>query len=593
MLVLGGNSKSEFLSDLQLYHPNTYEWQELKPTGSGPGAGWTGTNYVPPGRSGHSAVWVDGLGMLVFGGSTCDMECYNPCIDCPHYFNNLHLYLPGTNEWQELSPKGSLPRSRSGHSAVWIDRLKGMLIFGGWACDDASDAETCRESNDLHLYLSETNEWQELSPNSTANGTVPKARSHHSAVWIDGLNGMVIFGGEFAPTWNSVDYDCEYFSDMHLYLPETNEWQELRSNHWVDRDKRSSHSATWDESLNRMLVVGGYECKTRACRTLQDWHSYDPETNMWEDLGYISWDFRNLGRGGHSIVWVDGLDSGAYGMLLYGGFSRGHSAVWIDRLKGMLVFGGWTCGPGWWDYWDNHCWELNDLHLYLPETNEWQELSPYSTANGTVPKTRSHHSAVWIDGLNGMVIFGGEHCPDRGFTVWNCETLWDMHLYVPETNEWQELQNLDNFYAHPGYQAHSALWVEALNRMVVTGGYLCYSRGYRDGYSCGHWDSIHFYYPENNTWEEVWSSADSPLLSRAGHSTVWLDGVDSGANGTLMFGGFSIEGDGRDFTWHFLNDLRLYDSVVDLDAGYDANAGRVGVAVPGVVASLLLSMYLL
>eukprot|EP00438_Fugacium_kawagutii_P021177 Skav201574 [mRNA] locus=scaffold152:116038:117258:+ [translate_table: standard] len=351
MLVLGGNSKSEFLSDLQLYHPNTYEWQELKPTGSGPGAGWTGTNYVPPGRSGHSAVWVDGLGMLVFGGSTCDMECYNPCIDCPHYFNNLHLYLPGTNEWQELSPKGSLPRSRSGHSAVWIDRLKGMLIFGGWACDDASDAETCRESNDLHLYLSETNEWQELSPNSTANGTVPKARSHHSAVWIDGLNGMVIFGGEFAPTWNSVDYDCEYFSDMHLYLPETNEWQELRSNHWVDRDKRSSHSATWDESLNRMLVVGGYECKTRACRTLQDWHSYDPETNMWEDLGYISWDFRNLGRGGHSIVWVDGLDSGAYGMLLYGGFSRGpldwffRTDLQMYNYNSSVVLGGYEFDP--------------------------------------------------------------------------------------------------------------------------------------------------------------------------------------------------------------------------------------------------------
>eukprot|EP00438_Fugacium_kawagutii_P021183 Skav201580 [mRNA] locus=scaffold152:139348:140280:+ [translate_table: standard] len=310
-----------------------------------------------------------------------------------------------------------------------------------------------------------------------------------------------------------------------------------------------------------MLVFGGYTLQNWDTSGLNDLHLYLPATNEWQELSPKG----SLPRS-----------------------RSGHSAVWIDQLKGMLIFGGWVCGPGDWHDWDNHCWELNDLHLYLPETNEWQELSP----NSTVPKARSHHSAVWIDVLNGMVIFGGENCPHRDYTVWECQTLWDMHLYLPETNEWQELQHWDDWYAHSGQQ-----WVEALNKMVVIGGYSCGEKYWERGFSCVHWSSLSFYYPENNTWEEVYSSADSSLLQRAGHSTVWLHGVDSGANGTLMFGGFFIEDGGEygksDLTWHFFNDLRLYDSVVDLDAGYDDNVGGAGVAVPGVVASLLLSMYLL
>eukprot|EP00438_Fugacium_kawagutii_P021178 Skav201575 [mRNA] locus=scaffold152:118918:120141:+ [translate_table: standard] len=403
---------------------------------------------------------------------------------------------------------------------------------------------------------SQTGKWQEVR----AKGP-PERRAYHSAVWVDSLKGMLVLGGWSTTRTGIVEVrgneNDRYFSDLHLYHPDSHEWRELQP---IGGYGRMSHTAVWVDGLGMLVFAGNTKHESYIPGGLNDLHLYLPATNEWQELSPKG----SLPR-----------------------IRSGHSAVWIDRLKGMLVFGGWTCGPGWWDYWGTDCWELNDLHLYLPETNEWQELSPYSTANGTVPKTRSHHSAVWIDGLNGMVIFGGEHCPDRGFTVWNCEQLSDMHLYLPETNEWQELQY------HPGYQAHSALWIEALNRMVVTGGYECWHRGYRDGYSCGHWISLSFYYPENNTWEDVWSSADSSLLSRAGHSTVWLDGVDSGANGTLMFGGFSIEGDGSDRTWHFLNDLRLYDSVVDLDAGYDGNAGRAGVTVPGVAASLLLSMYLL
>eukprot|EP00438_Fugacium_kawagutii_P027427 Skav217153 [mRNA] locus=scaffold2621:312569:313135:- [translate_table: standard] len=181
MLFFGGVWSRDYYDDLRLYHPDTNLWHKLSPTGSGPER-----------VSGHSAMWVERLrGMLVFGGYGCPEYCDSN--------NHLHLYLPGTNAWQKLKPTGSVPVKRKSHSGVWVERLKGMLIFGGWT----SNSTDIWQHDDLYLYLSETNEWRELSP----NGTVPQARSHHSAVWIEVLNGMVIFGG---------DNDFDQFNDMHL-----------------------------------------------------------------------------------------------------------------------------------------------------------------------------------------------------------------------------------------------------------------------------------------------------------------------------------------------------------------------------------------
>lgn len=398
-----------------------------------------------------------------------------------------------TGEWQEVRAKGWPAQPRAYHSAVWVDSLKGMLVLGGWTTKRTGTLggradQMDRYLTDLLLYHPDSNEWRNLSP-------ISSARMSHTAVWVDRLSGMLVFGGLTLQGWDVVG-----LNDVHLYLPGTNTWQQL--------------SPT------------GFQPRIRS----------------------------------------------------------GHSAVWIDRLKGMLIFGGWTCeDDSDWGYYDARCWELNDLHLYLSETNEWQELSPNSTA----PKARSHHSAVWIDGLNGMVILGGEFCPHLRYTVWECEQLSDMHLYLPEANEWQELRSLS------GYQAHSALWVEALNRMVVFGGFRCWMKS-SVGYSCLNRRSMFLYNPETNTWESFSaSSAESWPSGRAGHSTVWLDGLDSGANGILVFGGFSIKDGGgypqTDLTWTFLNELRLYNSTVDLDEGYDAG----GVASPGIVASLLLSIFLL
>ena len=47
----------------------------------------------------------------------------NPAIK-PHGFQ--------ANEWKELSPTGSIPSARYGHTCVWSDVANGFFVFGGY-----------------------------------------------------------------------------------------------------------------------------------------------------------------------------------------------------------------------------------------------------------------------------------------------------------------------------------------------------------------------------------------------------------------------------------------------------------------------------
>eukprot|EP00438_Fugacium_kawagutii_P013496 Skav208889 [mRNA] locus=scaffold270:384780:385601:- [translate_table: standard] len=181
MLVFGGDSYNDESpryrteNDLHLYHSETNSWEKLTPSGS-----------LPPALESPSAVWSNDLkGMLIFGGWVS---------------NDLHLYHSQTNSWEKLSPSGSLPTSRYQHCAVWSDDLRGMLVFGGDSYNDESPRY--RTENDLHLYHSETNSWEKLTP----SGSLPPALESPSAVWSNDLKGMLIFGG-----WVS--------NDLHLYRP--------------------------------------------------------------------------------------------------------------------------------------------------------------------------------------------------------------------------------------------------------------------------------------------------------------------------------------------------------------------------------------
>ena len=51
--------------------------------------------------------------------------------------------------WQQLSPGGSIPLARNGHSAVWSPTADGMYIYGGWNPDLYSSCALRDDMNDL------------------------------------------------------------------------------------------------------------------------------------------------------------------------------------------------------------------------------------------------------------------------------------------------------------------------------------------------------------------------------------------------------------------------------------------------------------
>ena len=66
------------------------------PSGDGPAA-----------RFGHEAVWVDGIGLVVFAGQ-----------NGPNFFNDLWAYEPASATWRQLPSNGAVPVPRYGTCAA-------------------------------------------------------------------------------------------------------------------------------------------------------------------------------------------------------------------------------------------------------------------------------------------------------------------------------------------------------------------------------------------------------------------------------------------------------------------------------------------
>ena len=222
MYVYGGGALGV---DLIHYTALTDSWTSMSLTGSEPGS-----------RTGYTAVWDPvTAGMYVHAGydlsGTCGTGCYNGL------YYDLHFYSSQGNSWNRLSPGGVAPLGRYEHTAVWDSTYAVMYSFGG-------EHDTLI-LDDLHSYSSQNNVWTELSP----QGTLPAARSSHTAVWDDAVAGMYVFGG-YSSSGTALN-------DLHLYYSLLNSWLELLPSGSLPL-ARYSHTAVWASSLQGMLVFGGY-----------------------------------------------------------------------------------------------------------------------------------------------------------------------------------------------------------------------------------------------------------------------------------------------------------------------------------------------
>ncbi|MSP26319.1 MAG: hypothetical protein EXR75_14415 [Myxococcales bacterium] len=139
------------------YSPMSDSWNPLSQIGE------------PSARAEHTAVY-DGSRVLVFGG-----------FDGSVYLNDGVGYDPKTNPpWQLKFDQPNLVSPRAGHTAVWVEASKRMVVWGGRDASGKLDTGA--------VFVPSLNSWEKGTP------SVPLARrDRHTAISTG--DQMIVWGG--------------------------------------------------------------------------------------------------------------------------------------------------------------------------------------------------------------------------------------------------------------------------------------------------------------------------------------------------------------------------------------------------------------
>ncbi|MCP3977960.1 MAG: hypothetical protein GY716_01335 [bacterium] len=418
---------------------------------------WTKTrdDYTAAfGRRWHSAVWT-GTKMIVWGGQYTF-----------GYTNNGRMYDPTTDSWTNMSSGGIT--SRAYHTALWSGTE--MIVWGGETSGGVP-------LNDGGRFDPSTGLWSQTS----TTGSVPPARSDHTAVWTGAE--MIVWGG--ADGTGALDSGGRYD-------PVLDSWASVAAGAPAPREH---HTAVWSGS--EMIVWGGHD---GVGGLLNDGGSYDPQSDGWAPTSMGAnvpdprFDHVAVWSGTEMIVWGGDdstgieLDNGArYDPVLDSwtptastgapvGRAR-HTVVWSGTE--MIVWGGF--GPG----------SLHSGGRYDPGADSW---SPTSTGP-SVPAARSNHAAVWTGAE--MIVWGGA-ASGIGYTQTGGR-------YDPATDSWAPTSIGTG--APTARSSLTAVWTGV--EMIVWGGYDTWYAN-----TGGRYD------PMSDSWTPTSTGAGVPD-GRHGHTAVW------------------------------------------------------------------------
>lgn len=148
--LFGGRDRGTVHGDLWMYDLAGDAWEQVSvPAG-------------PPPRFGHEAVWVDDVGLVVFGGQAG-----------PNFFNDLWAYDPRVAEWRELPATGDVPVARYGTcGAIGPDGR--LWISHGFTSENA-------RFDDTLAYDFGSGVWTDETPPEP----LPVERCLHGCWWTD------------------------------------------------------------------------------------------------------------------------------------------------------------------------------------------------------------------------------------------------------------------------------------------------------------------------------------------------------------------------------------------------------------------------
>lgn len=335
--------------------------------------------------------------------------------------------------WTRLTPSGTAPSPRWGHSAVFAPLLNGILIFGG--CDVA-DGAVVNPSNDVWLLnLAVTPPaWVPVA----TGGTPPDPRHGHSAV-LDAVNNRMLVVAGRRPLGNGAQtlYNDVWSLDLAVSPPT---WTQVSPSGGPPA-VRFGHCAALDEPNRRLLMFGG--AANLGAPAYNDAWALDlaAATPAWAPVAVSG------GPPSQRYLAASMFDAAAQTWMIVGGFTSGglSSDVWTLTLGSvtstwaqppvagaspsprygaytvfdavndrMVLFGGATApgGP-----------TVNELwHLNRSGGLAWAQPA----ATSTPPSARYVAPAVLDAANRRMLLFGGTSAPFDPASA--LAELWELAL---------------------------------------------------------------------------------------------------------------------------------------------------------------------
>lgn len=204
ILVFGGESSSgKLLNDMYSLHVERMEWKRIIYK-QGP---------VPSPRLLHTATAISSTAIVVMFGDALVHTGDQSGGTSP--LSDVWVFDIRDFSWKEVPHRGNAPPARSCHTAVFgkgLGQVPALYVFGGFEGGASCGSAVLRlrigdwEWENLPVLLKDAkgNEFVTEDPGIATNVTefatnddsFPKPRESHGAVWLPGLNGMLVVGGD-------------------------------------------------------------------------------------------------------------------------------------------------------------------------------------------------------------------------------------------------------------------------------------------------------------------------------------------------------------------------------------------------------------
>ena len=227
---------------------------------------------VPSPRIGHSLIRID-RSYILFGG----LESFSSeKIAASNSVFTMKLAKNNCN-WTLNNCSGDIPLARCNHAATEIQDGQ-MLVFGGYFNSKRRFNDTYILKvlgNPGYVWRQPSNQQSGQPPQNTESKIgAPEPRANHSAIFVEDLNRVYIFGGH-----GGVGYSRKAFNDLHFIDTKNFEWTRVEAL-GSPPEPRGGHVAGLLPKSRRLFVQGGWS----SISQYSNLYIFEVNSNTWSEL---------------------------------------------------------------------------------------------------------------------------------------------------------------------------------------------------------------------------------------------------------------------------------------------------------------------